>query len=123
MVNNIKFSENIALRGGAMFLTTLTWLIVLPNASLYLLHNTAKESGGAIYSIFPDVSTITGTSITYHNCFLAFNYNDIGPCVNCSDFNKTGSFIKFEGNSAPAGGQVFGSSLRTCSWLAHFSIL
>ncbi len=45
-----------------------------------------------------------------------FSFDTIGFCVNCSDLNKTGSYIKFEGNSAPDGGQVFGSTLDTCYW-------
>ena len=114
---NITFSKNTALRGGAMYLTTYTWLIVLPNASLYLLDNTAREAGGAIYSFFPGATSINTGSSIYPDCFLTFNYNDIGPCINCSDLNKTGSFIKFEGNSAPAGGQVFGSSFLSCYWV------
>ena len=113
---NVTFSENVGIRGGAMFLATYTWLIVLPNASLYLLNNTARDAGGAVYSIFPDIASITGGMTAYSDCFLAFSFNNFGPCVNCSDFNKTGSFIKFEGNSAPVGSLVYGSSFQTCFW-------
>ncbi len=114
IVGNVTFNSNIGIRGGAMFLTTYTYLIVLSNASLYLLNNIARDSGGAIYSNFLGLNSyiIGGSS----NCFLAFNYHDIGLCGNCSDLEGTGSFIKFEGNSAPAGGQVFGSAFQSCPW-------
>ncbi len=111
---NVTFSENIGVRGGGMFLITYTYLIVLPNASLYFLNNIAREAGGAIYSNFLGLNSVLfGGNV---DCFLYFNFNNIGPCVNCSELNKTGSFIKFEGNSAPAGGQVFGSAFQTCYW-------
>ncbi len=47
---NVTFSENTGVRGGAMFLFSFSYLIVLPNASLYLLNNKAREAGGAIYT-------------------------------------------------------------------------
>ena len=72
IVGNVTFDSNIGIRGGAMLLITYTYLIVLPNASLYLLNNIARESGGAIYSNFLGLNSyiIGGGS----NCFLAFNY-------------------------------------------------
>ncbi len=72
IVANVTFDSNIGIRGGAMLLITYTYLIVLPNASLYLLNNIARESGGAIYSNFLGLNSyiIGGGS----NCFLAFNY-------------------------------------------------
>ncbi len=117
----VTFSKNVGVRGGAMFLTTFTWLIVLPNASLYLLNNTAREAGGAIYSNFLGNNPIPGLSSSSSDCFLAFSFNNIGPCINCSDLNKTGSFIKLEGNYAPVGSLVFGSTFRTCFWAFDIS--
>ncbi len=103
-----------------MFLITFTYLIVLPNASLHLIDNVARESGGAIYSNLLGLNSLISGGIS--DCFLYFSFDNIGPCINCSDLNKTGSYIKFEGNSAPAGGQVFGSAFLSCPWAFDFLI-
>ena len=114
IAGNVTFKNNVGIRGGALHLQSYTYLIVLPNASLYLLDNTARVSGGAIYSNFLGLNTylIGGQG----DCFLYFNYDTINICDNCSDLNSTGSFIKFQGNVARSGGQIFGSAFQTCSW-------
>ena len=111
---NITFNGNIGVYGGALHLVSYTYLIVLPNSSLYFLNNVARVSGGAIYSNFIGMNSyvIGGNS----DCFLFFDYATLGFCVNCSDLNRTGVYLKFENNRAPSGSHIFGSSLLTCPW-------
>ena len=120
IAGNVTFKNNIGIRGGAIHLQTFSYLIVLPNASLYLLNNIARVAGGAIYSNFQGLNTyLTGGVV---DCFLYFNYDTFSFCENCSDLNKTGSFIKFQGNTSPSGGQIFGSAFQTCAWAIDFLV-
>ena len=114
IAGDVTFSDNVGIRGGALHLQSYSFLIVLPNASLFLLNNAARVSGGAIYSNYLGLdSSLSSGGVS---CFLYFAYDTFYICRNCSDLKDSGSYIKLQNNTAPAGGHIFGSSFQRCPW-------
>ena len=116
IAGNVTFNGNSGLYGGAFYLLTLTYVVMAPNSSLYLLNNQAQLAGGAFFVNEAEADSFTAGGGFYYDCFLYFSYDEYFLCSNCSDLNSTGVYIKFAGNVAPSGSDVYGSALYSCPW-------
>lgn len=119
IMGDVTFFNNSASYGGGMALSSGSLVIMRSNTTLYFRNNTGAISGGAVY--VTSLGTILGT---FDDCFLLF-VSLSSECTtsfsdNCPDITKLGSTIVFEGNTAPLGGMIYGSTLNTCPWVKKF---
>lgn len=107
----LVISNNSGLYGGAMSLSSSSYVIFYNNSDVTLSHNIAFLQAGAIYFTFID----TNDAIKYYDCFIFFNkLNAFSEYdFDISDLNIT---IRFIQNDAPIATQVFGATLETCTW-------
>lgn len=119
VLDSLTFINNSASYGGGLALSQ-SFLVVGENTTLAFINNTAGLSGGAIFSNY--VGSPVGTAS--YNCFLHFIAVTL-QCIGsyderCPDITSIGVEIKFEGNKAPLGNMIYGSTLNTCSWTRLF---
>ena len=101
---SVEFSNNVGSKGGAIFLTGDSRMLVHDNTALKFTNNNASY-GGAICSLFSDISISYGDS-----CFLVpeeRRYKNIS--------------LYFAGNNASKqiGNDIFVSSLASCCYFCH----
>ena len=99
----VKFGNNTAFHGGAMFLTH-TKLILLSTAKIFFIQNRAYSRGGAIY--IKDSQCSFGSTHPIE-CFLSIE----------TDLNRvsTNKLIFFSNNSAESyGSNLYGGQLNEC---------
>ncbi len=115
IISQLTLSRNRAHRGGAIhYKGRYPILILYANSTLRFIENTALIEGGAIYR---EPLTVP------NNILKALNFSDcIFITLGLSTFSRnfgifdSGITVEFQGNSAPHGSTVFGSSLRSCPW-------
>ena len=117
---NLKLYRNCGVYGAGMKLLQFSYLVVQQNSTTDFVNNSAQTKGGALYV---DLITFNIFSLTgEYDCFLYFgeinffcipDSTDFFECDNVANFQGS---IRFDGNTAPEGGVVYGSSLRLCSW-------
>uniref|UniRef100_A0A1X7UTP4 Right handed beta helix domain-containing protein n=1 Tax=Amphimedon queenslandica TaxID=400682 RepID=A0A1X7UTP4_AMPQE len=115
MHDTVLIANNTGVYGGAMGLSSSSYLILHNNSATILANNSAFLHGGAIYFTFIS----TNDAINYFDCFIfltelnAFAVYDF----NISDLNIT---VRFDSNVAPIATQIYGSTLQTCVWANRF---
>lgn len=109
---NATFFNNSGSYGGGLSLSDSSTILVSPNATLGFYQNKGFISGGAIF-----VNVFT----TSQDCFIYFGTLCISVfSVNCPDITKLGAEVIFEGNQAPQGSMIYGSTLNSCPWSGFF---
>ena len=115
IVGSVLFEKNEALNGAGMQLLFGSLLILKRNSNIMFRNNEAMF-GGAIYV---DIALDPIRDVFNEDCFLYFEQPQLITCVQkdlCTPGNLNIS-VMFEGNEAIIGSTVYGSALKTCSWL------
>lgn len=112
--SNLTFRNNSGLRGGALFLSDNSQLLLDQHVSLYFEGNTAKDRGGAIYADSISLDLLyRNYGYTFYNvhCFIKhfIRFEAITP-------DKYTQNITFRDNSAPKGSAIYTHTLSPCSW-------
>lgn len=115
IVNKTMFANNTGVFGGAIAITSSSFIVLKAGSNLSFLSNEAFIAGGAIYT-----QTIAQADPSYfYDCFLYIEQLD-SQCDafdNCFDPTELGITVHFSGNQATLGSVVYGSTLITCPWL------
>ena len=112
----VEFVNNFALAGGAMLLSSQTFLLVKNNSKVSFTNNSAY-AGGAIYT---DYTFGEFVDSSYNDCFMYFDYI-VALCtaqVPCPDLSVLNISMVFSNNKAYLGGILYGSTMDSCSWVA-----
>ena len=107
---NVTFNHNSGIRGGAVALIGLSFLLVGTEGQYLFLNNTAMDRGGAIFSLMYDKHDYAVS----RSCFIRyFDSNDRNRIIPVREWNAD---IKFIGNRARAGvgHAIFATSLYPC---------
>ena len=107
---NVTFSHNTGIRGGAVALIGLSFLLVGTESKCLFANNTAMDRGGAIFSLMVDKHDYTVS----RSCFIRyFDSNDRNRIIPMREWNAN---INFTGNRARAGvgHAIFATSLYPC---------
>ena len=115
VIGNVLFEENEALNGAGMQLLFGSLLILKRNSNIVFRNNEAMFGGG----IYVDIALDPIRDVFNEDCFLYFERPQLITCVQkdiCTPENLNISIV-FEGNEANIGSTVYGSALKTCSWL------
>ena len=114
------FTLNTGAFGGAMGLTSSSFLVVHNNSRIEFSANLAYVQGGALFIDYQGPGSVQ--ELVYYDCFLFFDKLAVGcllyeQCPNhLEGLNIT---LNFSSNDAPLGTAVFGSALETCQWLEY----
>ena len=101
------FQNNSGFLGGAILLTSGSWITVHYNSTLVFLRNTAAIDGGAIYVQF---ATLFDYLISY-SCFIRY----VGRNVNIDVDDWNASFIFIDNKAADnQSNSLFATTLRPC---------
>jgi predicted outer membrane repeat protein len=119
----VTLSRNTGVLGGGVHLAgRLPIIISMPNSKLLFRENRAALQGGAIYVSSQQVTTVTDVLTPLNDeCFFLPITREI-KCApgNLTCYNEVvrdlNIHVSFQGNEAPLGGAVYGSSLETCLW-------
>ena len=115
IAGNIIINNNTGFYGAGITLR-LSFLIILPNASLTIMNNVARVFGGGLF-----VNQINNSPLVFmFDCFLLYGYNQLDYCESC-DFARNNFTITFINNTAILGGTVYGSALTTCPWAVQLT--
>ena len=116
----ITLSRNYGVLGGGVHLTgRLPIIIAMPNSTLLFRENRAALQGGGIYVTPKQVTTTDVLMPLNDECFfLPLSRETRCPPGNlsCYDLQNLNIYVSFQGNEAPLGGALYGSSLETCLW-------
>ena len=118
----LSVSRNTGVLGGGIHLIGRSPLIAaFPHSNLLFRENRATIQGGAIY-VTPD--TLSSDDILLpitSDCFFAPISIGSGCSSEseCNNFTALGIRVSFEGNSAPLGSVVYGSTLDSCYWVNY----
>ena len=107
---SVTFNYNNGIRGGAVALIGLSFLLVGTETKCLFANNTAVDRGGAIFSLMYDKHDYTVS----RSCFIRyFDSNDRNRIIPVREWNAT---IEFTGNRARAGvgHAIFTTSLYPC---------
>ena len=116
----LSVSRNTGVLGGGVHLMGRSPLIAaFPHTNLLFNHNRATIQGGAIY-VTPE--TLSADDILLpitSDCFFApVSYGSgCSSEAECNNFTALNIRVSFEGNSAPLGSVVYGSTLESCYWV------
>ena len=120
IMDNVRFEDNSASSGGAIYLFTNSFIVIKDNTNLKFVNNSATRYGGAIFVLLPG----TGAEFSgFNNCFFWFEEIDFYCNLftsNCTDPGTFNITVEFQGNTAPLGTVMYGSTLRTCSWYTQY---
>ena len=119
--DRVTFCNNSASYGGGIYINGESFVIVGRNATLALINNTAAILGGAIFGSYESSFQTTAS----YNCIFYFGSVSpycLGPIgsVRCEDVTELGAKIIFDGNQAPLGNMIYGSTLESCPWSKPF---
>lgn len=115
---NTTFLNNSGSYGGGIALSDSSYLVVVDNTTVGFYNNTGAIYGGAIYADSYSTTTIGGYAL--YDCFITFGFT--ANCISvitedCPDITQFDSLqIIFEGNVAPLGNMIYGSTLNSCPW-------
>ncbi len=107
---NVTFNHNLGIRGGAVALIGLSFLLVGTESKYLFANNTAMDRGGAIFSLMYDKHDYSVS----RSCFIRYyDSNDRNTIIPIREWNAD---IKFTGNRARAGvgHAIFTISLYPC---------
>ena len=112
--SNLTFLYNHGLRGGALFLSDNSQLLLDQSVSLYFEGNTAKDRGGAIYADSISLDLLyRNYGYTFYNvhCFIKhfIHFEPKTP----DEYTQN---ITFKHNSASKGSAIYTHTLSPCSW-------
>ena len=116
VMDDLTFYNNSGSFGGALRLETGALMVLRNNTNVTFSKNTGAVYGGAVYS-----STVaTLPSISQVDCPIYFGHLNL-LCFStthsdCNDITEFNTNVIFEGNSAPLGSMVYGTTLETCPW-------
>lgn len=105
----VLFEFNVGSTGGAIDLSSESYLVLTGHTNITFYRNVALIAGGAIHVNFDF------TRFNSYDCFVF--YND--PDFFCNLFNRCGYelvYSNFINNSAPLGGTIYGSTFTNCPW-------
>lgn len=114
--DTLLIANNTGVYGGAMGLSSSSYLVLHNNSATILTNNSAFLHGGAIYFTFIS----TNDAINYFDCFIYLNALNAFAVYdyNLTDLNIT---VIFDSNVAPIATQIYGSTLQTCVWANKFA--
>ena len=110
---HVDIKGNIGFLGGGISIEGDTSTIILQNHTCITLQdNVATLKGGAMFVTSSRIYEIQDNRLSYSNCFIQL------PMSDSHDFDLSGQYfnVSFIKNTAPSGGQVFGSTLEDCPW-------
>ena len=113
----VTFVRNSGLLGGAMHLAgIIPVLAVIANATILFKENHATLQGGAIY-VTPRVISADDILLPINDeCFYLPLPSRTCVGEECNVLIGLNIHISFQGNVAPLGGAVYGSTLESCAW-------
>ena len=109
ILGNSFFAFNTGSTGGAISLSTESYLVLTGSTNLTFYQNNALIAGGAIYVNFGP------TRFNRYDCFVFFVSTDIF-CKLLHRCRFTQVFAHFINNTAPLGSAIYGSTLSNCPW-------
>ena len=114
---DLIFKNNSGQRGGALFLSDNSQLLLNQSVSLYFENNRAQERGGAIYADSISLDLLyRDYGYTFYNvhCFIKhfISFNPVTPDLYTQN-------ITFKNNSAPKGAAIYTHTLSPCSWYSN----
>ena len=114
--DSIEFYNNQGSYGGALRLEAESFLLLNDNTHIVFRENVGTIFGGAVYVSYTTVSP----SLSQVDCSFYFgplNFHCFSTIhSNCPDITKYNTTVRFEKNTAPLGGMVYGSTLEACPW-------
>ena len=107
--SRVRFSENRGIKGGAIYLSDFSVLLIEDNSTFNFYNNTATEKGGAIYYQMNEYDPFSSPK----NCFLQYNRERLREAS-----NRKIEFI-FENNSIESensnnGASIYLSTIKPC---------
>ena len=103
------FEYNIGSTGGAIDLSSESYLILADKSNISFLSNTALIAGGAIHVNFDF------TRVNSYDCFVFFvDLDFFCDLFQRCDYRKVR--ITFTNNTAPLGSVIYGSTFTNCPW-------
>ena len=103
---SVTFIHNRGWRGGALFLSPLSWMMVEENTKIVFYENYADELGGAIYAELTSEHNV----LSEWNCFIQYSDTTVSP----DDWNT--SIIFQDNNSSHRGHSIYATTIRSCVW-------
>ena len=113
----LNFTNNNGSRGGALFLSDNSQLLLDQNVDLYFVKNRASDKGGAIYADSISLDLLyRNYGYTFYNvhCFIKhfIKFNTSTP----DNYTQN---IYFQYNEAPVGSAIYTHTLSPCSWYSN----
>ena len=111
---DLVFKNNSGQRGGALFLSDNSQLLLNHHVSLYFENNQAAEMGGAIYADSISLDLLyRDYGYTFYNvhCFIKhyIKFDPVTPDLYTQN-------VTFKNNKAPKGAAIYTHTLSPCSW-------
>ncbi|KAI6657428.1 hypothetical protein LOD99_174 [Oopsacas minuta] len=111
---NLTFKDNSGQRGGALYLSDNSQLLLDQYVSLYFENNTARDRGGAICADSISLDLLyRNYGYTFYNvhCFIKhfIKFESRTP----DEYTQN---ITFKNNKAPKGSAIYTHTLSPCSW-------
>ena len=115
----LSFSRNTGILGGGVHLAGRTPLIAAsPHSSLSFSQNRATIQGGAVY-VTPETMSADDILLPFKSDCFFLPLSIENACAGNGECNSLNISVLFEGNSAPLGSVVFGSTLESCYWVDY----
>ena len=111
---SVKFSNNCAESGGALYLSGYSWIGVSPHVQVSFINNSANVSGGAIYYHKNGEHDLMSSA----NCFIRYSNGIVGP------YHWDNVTFQFLDNCAATdyrGDAIYTTTVIDCAWNGSFS--
>ena len=111
---SVKFSNNCAESGGALYLSGYSWIGVSPHVKVSFINNSANISGGAIYYHKTGEHDLMSSA----NCFIRYSDDIVGP------YHWDNVTFQFLDNCAATdyrGDAIYTTTVIDCAWNGSFS--
>ena len=114
--DNVTFLNNSGSYGGGIYMEGFSILNVGNESALFFINNSGTVLGGALF-----VSLYNNYISSPLDCFMYFGDIDLMYSGSgYTDITKLDTVVMFEGNHAPLGGMIYGSTLEGCPWAREF---
>ena len=118
---SVKFSNNLAVSGGALYLAGYSWISTSPNVRVSFINNSAHEYGGAIYF---EKSSSGNSAFSVDKCFLQYSDDTRAPYdwnVTFIFFGNCASMNPAVGTEKNKGDAIYTTTVVDCTWNNSFS--
>ena len=116
--DDVLFDHNSGVRGGAIYIDSVSYLVIHNNTRVGFINNSATNAGGAIYTAVTAINIIFACLLSFHEIDIFCNFYDF----NCTNPGTLNIKVTFNGNTAPLGSDIYGNIINNCSWLLDLQL-